>query len=766
MMDVLNLAHGALFLGGAYLAVGVCRRRWRAWGVRSPALAVAGGGGPGAGGVLSLLTGPLRRGPPRPGPAHPRGGPGRRRAAVGVFGDDVQLGRAAPARPGRVGPAFGASTRPTGSLVIARRGWYWPLVVYLRGRADPGRRAGPGDGRRPGMVRRSAWTPAGHGGVFAAGVGAGRLGGRARRPRSTAPAPGLDETVLILALVVVVIGGLGSVRGALLGALLIGQVDRPSGRVAAARSYASFPVFAALALVLRAAAARACSAAGRGGAAVTDRPEAPRRTPAVACVRPRRAAVGRLAVASCCCCSLRAAAGARRRPRPTPDAGSWSSPLLAVEPGPADRGDRAALAGAGGLLRGRGLHGRAGCRSTSPRTRPVQLLAGLGRGLLAAALTGWVAVRGRGVVLPDADPGDRRDRCTQVADTWEGRDRRRPTAWPGCRRSPCSAARRCSPPGSSTGTCWRRRGRRVRGGGAGRRASPFGRTLRGIRDNEAADARPRLPARSLARYGGVLPGRRGRRDRPASLWVAAAPGSSRPADLGFEVAALALLAVVIGGAGSLWGPCLGAALVRARPRRPVGPSSAGTAPLVLGLVFVAVVYLLPRGVAGLRRRDPPSDGRARHDAPCWSCAGLTRALRVADGRRRRRLSVAAGRPARPDRAERRRQVDAVRAGHRDAAPRPPGPSPSTAQDVTALPEAAPGPARHAPDVPALQPVPSLPVLDNVALAVQRARRRRAWPCCDRAATAAAAVRGRGAAPARAGRAGRAGGGPGRGAVAR
>ena len=60
--------------------------------------------------------------------------------------------------------------------------------------------------------------------------------------------PGLDATVLILALVVVVIGGLGSVRGALAGALIIGQVDT-LGRMLVPE-LASFVLFAALALVL------------------------------------------------------------------------------------------------------------------------------------------------------------------------------------------------------------------------------------------------------------------------------------------------------------------------------------------------------------------------------------------------------------------------------------------------------------------------------------------------------------------------------------
>jgi branched-subunit amino acid ABC-type transport system permease component len=83
--------------------------------------------------------------------------------------------------------------------------------------------------------------------VFAVGsllaATAGVLGGPIYGAR-----PGLDATVLILALVVVVIGGLGSVRGALVGALIIGQVDT-LGRLLLP-DFASFIVFAALALVL------------------------------------------------------------------------------------------------------------------------------------------------------------------------------------------------------------------------------------------------------------------------------------------------------------------------------------------------------------------------------------------------------------------------------------------------------------------------------------------------------------------------------------
>jgi branched-chain amino acid transport system permease protein len=60
--------------------------------------------------------------------------------------------------------------------------------------------------------------------------------------------PGLDKTILLLALVVVVIGGLGSIRGALVGALVIGQVES-LGR-ALLPDLASFILFGTLAAVL------------------------------------------------------------------------------------------------------------------------------------------------------------------------------------------------------------------------------------------------------------------------------------------------------------------------------------------------------------------------------------------------------------------------------------------------------------------------------------------------------------------------------------
>lgn len=127
--------------------------------------------------------------------------------------------------------------------------------------------------------------------------------------------------------------------------------------------------------------------------------------------------------------------------------------------------------------------------------------------------------------------------------------------------------------------------------------SPFGLTLRGFRDNEA---RLRAVGYATTRYAlavyvvaGALAGAAG------SLWTSVQRFVA-PGDMGFSVAALALLAVVIGGSGSMWGAVLGAALV-ILTRDYLGGMFAGHGELLLGILFVLAVYLLPRGVAGIRR---------------------------------------------------------------------------------------------------------------------------------------------------------------------
>jgi branched-chain amino acid transport system permease protein len=83
--------------------------------------------------------------------------------------------------------------------------------------------------------------------VFAVGAAIAGLAGALSAPLSSVY-PGMGDGVLIICFVVVVIGGVGSVKGAFLGALLIGLADT-FGKVLLP-NYASFAVYAVMAAVL------------------------------------------------------------------------------------------------------------------------------------------------------------------------------------------------------------------------------------------------------------------------------------------------------------------------------------------------------------------------------------------------------------------------------------------------------------------------------------------------------------------------------------
>jgi len=163
--------------------------------------------------------------------------------------------------------------------------------------------------------------------------------------------------------------------------------------------------------------------------------------------------------------------------------------------------------------------------------------------------------------------------------------------------------------------------------------SPFGLVLRGIRDNER-----RLAAIGYATKRYVLAGytAAGAVAGVAGALLVSAQRFVSPGDVGFDVAATALLAAIIGGIGSLPGAVLGAALV-VLVRDYVGTRLEGRGPLLLGLLFIAVVYLLPRGIAGFRRRrrgaavptgvDPAPEAVATTDAPATAVEPADRAQR-------------------------------------------------------------------------------------------------------------------------------------------
>jgi len=237
---------------------------------------------------------------------------------------------------------------------------------------------------------------------------------------------------------------------------------------------------------------------------------------------------------------------------------------------------------------------------------PVPLLAAVAVAAVAAAATGWVAVRLSGVfflmlTLALAET------IYQLAQSWE-------TVTGGSNGMyGIPAARIGGEPATNVAVVhwyvlvWFVAGLLVLWSLS---ASPFGATLRGVRDNE-----PRLRALGYRPYryklaafiaAGAVAGL-------AGGLLATQQRVVTPGDLDFTTSALALLAVVIGGAGTIWGPCLGAALV-VLVRDSLGSSLGGHGPLLLGLVFIIVVYALPRGFAGLRppwaRRSPASRARA------------------------------------------------------------------------------------------------------------------------------------------------------------
>jgi branched-chain amino acid transport system permease protein len=225
---------------------------------------------------------------------------------------------------------------------------------------------------------------------------------------------------------------------------------------------------------------------------------------------------------------------------------------------------------------------------------PVPLLVGAGVGAVVAALTGWIAVRSAGVffLMLTLAIGEV---VQQLGNTWES------VTGGANGLTGIPSVRIAGAPLANAGfTYWYVLAVFLLGFAlvwlVAR--SPFGTALRGIRDNE-----PRMRAigypTSLYKYAVfVLAG--GVAGLAGSLLAAQARFVALP-DMGFLTASFALLAVVIGGAGSLWGACLGAALV-ILVRDALGPSLGGHGTLLLGAVFVLVVYVLPRGAAGIRVR--------------------------------------------------------------------------------------------------------------------------------------------------------------------
>lgn len=244
MMDVLNLAHGTLYLAGAYLTYALSGGSW--WGF---ALALAAGIAVGAfgGTALTVLTQPLAR----------RGHLDQALLTLGLalIGGDVFLlvsgGDPLPAEPPRAlahSIPLAGQSYPVYHLVFIGVAVLLAALMYVvveRTSLGVLIRATVADRdmvRAMGVDTRKVLL-----GVFALGAALATVGGVLGAP-IIGPSPGVDDLVLVLSLVVVVIGGLGSITGALIGALFIGQVQ--SLGVAMLPEYASFLMFGSMAVIL------------------------------------------------------------------------------------------------------------------------------------------------------------------------------------------------------------------------------------------------------------------------------------------------------------------------------------------------------------------------------------------------------------------------------------------------------------------------------------------------------------------------------------
>lgn len=632
---VLNLSHGTLYAIGAYTGAGLSDGTWGglalglAAGTAAAALAGAG---------LSAATGPLAR----------RGHLAQALLTFGlalVGGDLLIQLFGADDLPVRVPEALDSSVRLLGHRYPAYRLGFIVMAVLLAGfgtwvltrtRAGAAVRAAADD---PQMLAATGHDPrVVHSGVLAA---AGALAGAAGVLGAPiiGPGPGTSENVLMLSLVVVVLGGLRSLWATFLAAIAVGEVQTLG--VSVLPDLAPYLLFAAMAAVLvcrsrfaepmaahgpddlsadpvdrlrRRLAARLgrgtrgtgpapdAGPAGTGGA----KPPVPGR-PAVPVAPPGR--------------TMGALAGARWLMR----AAAWrrAAPLLALLvvlialPGLLDpygislAGSALALGllavsvtvltGYAGLpTLGQtapfavGAYATANLAGAGWTAGPVQIVLSALAAAVFSAVTGLAVVRARGttVLMITLAIGELTGAViNQFKSVTGGAD--------GLVGFPATQA------------LW---------GGDGmtdERAlyayalvvtvfalvitllvlrSPAGKLLTGTR---GAEERMRASGHPVGRYllvayigAGALAGVGG------SLMVTVQQYLS-PADAGFEIAAFALLAAVIGGTTSVVGALLGAGLI-VFTRDWVASSWPGHGPLLLGVLFVAAVYLLPHGLAGLR----------------------------------------------------------------------------------------------------------------------------------------------------------------------
>lgn len=227
VMQVLSLVHGTLYLAGAYLAWWLFDGTWAGFAAALGAgLVVGAAAGSGLAWSMRPLAGRhLNQALATLGVAFVAA-----TVFTRVFGGEP-LPVDPPAVAAGVVPMFGhtypvwrlgfivvAAVLAVGLFVVVERSRLGAVIRAVVADADMAAATGIG-------VRRVQTL------VLAAGAALAVLGGVLAAP-VLGPAPGVDAIVLVQSLIVVVVGGLGSIRGALVAALGVGMVTTVGAAVA------------------------------------------------------------------------------------------------------------------------------------------------------------------------------------------------------------------------------------------------------------------------------------------------------------------------------------------------------------------------------------------------------------------------------------------------------------------------------------------------------------------------------------------------------
>jgi branched-chain amino acid transport system permease protein len=221
IMDMINLAHGSLYMIGAYIAASAIAASGSF--LVGVAAAIAGT----AAIAVALETTILRRLYRRSHLAQVLA----TFALILIANEAVRMVWGSQPillnmPPGLSGPVdIGGFTYPAYRLVVIAAGLAIAVLLYLlvaRTKIGMWVRAGAADREMANVMGvNTTWLFTC---VFAAGAALCAVAGALLGPL-LAVQVGMGENILILAFVVIVIGGIGSIRGALIGALLVGFVD-------------------------------------------------------------------------------------------------------------------------------------------------------------------------------------------------------------------------------------------------------------------------------------------------------------------------------------------------------------------------------------------------------------------------------------------------------------------------------------------------------------------------------------------------------------